>query len=284
MCAKHMFVTGMFDIPDFSWYDYHQLRNIDIVIRTGLFLRYNGSRIKSQIDTHFRDHDIIMIGHSYGCFIISEYLRSCNPHILQRVKGVVLLNSALKGKHLSYIQSLYPLMIQPSLYTLAFLANKLFQVKIQQGLKYSDWNYTNTCIPDLDNYSEQRGTYFIDFCSEKKIPVLNICTSLYQFNIFNIVFPSINNTCLDLILWPIVACVIDKALWKKHNDLILRENEQWLPESPYATNISLKASHLTSIGLKVGCLGGRTDDTDNIDDKIEQFCKRIYMASRTSTQ
>ena len=71
MCAKRMLVTGMFDIPDFSWFDYHHLRNIDIVIRTGLFLRYNDSHIKNQIDAHFYEHDeIIIIGYSYGCYII----------------------------------------------------------------------------------------------------------------------------------------------------------------------------------------------------------------------
>ena len=65
------------------------------------------------------------------------------------------------------------------------------------------------------------------------------------------------------------------------SDIILLENEQWLPEIPYVTNISLKGSHLTSIGLKVGCLGGRTDDTDNIDNEIEQFSKRITARHQT---
>lgn len=274
MNIKTIFIRGLFDIPDFSWHDYHQLKCVDFDIRTGLFQKYNGE-IEREILKCFdaNDNNIVLIGHSYGCFMIDNFVRSCKQETLDRIKGIVLINSVLKGRRI--MNPYWPYYFsRPFLYTLARFMH-VFNIPIYQGLQYSEWDFSNTAMPSISNYSEQKGYDFIQLLSSKKIRSINIMTHLSNKKIFNIWLPILwANTMLDMIVY-FFNILMTIAVLFSSNDGIVPLYDQWLPESDYSKNITIVASHMDTVGTRLLCLGGRSRRTKQVEKIIKGFFSEI---------
>lgn len=282
--TKTVLIRGLFDFPDFGWFRYHNLENIDFDIRTGIFQKYD-ERIDHQIKKCFSETSagLVLVGHSYGCAMVHDFLTSCGKEYLERIKGIVLINSAMKGRQDMSIEWPY-FFLRPLLYMLALVANGVFGTPIRQGLRYRDWDYFNTALPYISDYSEVRGEAFVRLVTEHGIACTNVMTLMRNVRIGGLYVPlPCGNTVLDVLVWSAMILTLFTSLLFSSSDGLLTHVDQWLPESICCRNISMEASHMSTIGMRLFRLGGRTRATVMVEEVIESACSQNKEKSLPGT-